>query len=144
MAFCLAQEFRKIASEMTRHDLWLQVYFQLGWMAKFHLNHYLSLSFLQCIFISKQKTAQWVYDKTIAKSKFFQNTCTGSWLLCKEWKQVTLSEAALSRHLCSTNHVVTVWERGKISLWYRWKWLSVSQSVAIRRGTEIVSIYVLF
>ena len=107
-AFCLAQEFRKIA-EMTRHDLWLQVYFQLGC----HLNHCnVSHCFLQLIFLTKRRTPQWVYEKTIAKSKFIQNTCSGSWFLCKEWNQFTLSEATLGRHLCSTNHVVIVWERG--------------------------------
>lgn len=42
---------------MTRHDLWLEVYFQLGWLAKFHLNHgNLSLCFLQLIFLTKRKT----------------------------------------------------------------------------------------
>ena len=78
------------------------------------------------------------------KVKFIQNTCCSSWFLCKEWKQFTLSEATLGRHLCSTNHVVIVWDRGSISLWYRWKWLSIPQSVVIRRGTEIVFIYALF
>ena len=107
-ALCLAQEFRKIA-EMTRHDLWLQVYFQLGC----HLNHCnVSHCFLQLIFLTKRRTTQWLYEKTIATSKCIQNTCSGSWFLCKEWKQVTLSEATLGRHLCSTNHVVIVWERG--------------------------------
>ena len=100
-ALCLAQEFQKIA-EMTRHDLWLQVYFQLGC----HLNHCnVSHCFLQLILLTKRRTTQWVYEKTIAKSKFIQNTCSGSWFLCKEWKHFTLSEATLGRHLCSTNHV---------------------------------------
>ena len=74
-ALCLAQEFQKIA-EMTRHDLWLQVYFQLGC----HLNHWnVSHCFLQLIFLTKWRTTQWVYEKTIiiAKSKFIRNTCCG-------------------------------------------------------------------
>ena len=105
-ALCLAQEFGKIA-EMKRHDLWLHVYFQLGC----HLNHCnMSHCFLQLIFLTKWRTTQWVYDKTIAKSKFIQNTCSGSWFLCKEWKQFNLSEAMLGHHLCSTNHAVIVWE----------------------------------
>ena len=68
--------------------------------------------FSAIIFLTKWRTTQWVYDKTIAKSKFIQNTCSGSWFLCKEWKQFNLSEAMLGHHLCSTNHVVVVWERG--------------------------------
>ena len=93
----------------TESDLWLQVYFHLGC----HLNHCnVSHCFLQLIFLTKRRTTRWVYEKTIAKSKFIQNTCSGSWFLCKEWKQFTLSEATLGRHLCSTNHVVIVWERG--------------------------------
>ena len=64
-ALCLAQEFRKIA-EMTRHDLRLQVYFQLG----FHLNHCnVSHCFLQLIFLTKRRTTQWVYEKTILQSQ---------------------------------------------------------------------------
>ena len=83
---------------MTRHDLWLQVYFQLGC----HLDHCnVSHFFLQLIFLTKRRTTQWVYEKTIAKSKFNQNTCSGSWFLCKEWKQFTLSEATLVNRLPS-------------------------------------------
>ena len=64
-ALSLAQEFRKIA-EMTRHDLRLQVYFQLGC----HLNHCnVSHCFLQLIFLTKRRTTQWVYEKTILQSQ---------------------------------------------------------------------------
>ena len=64
-ALCLAQEFPKIA-EMTRHGLQLQVYFQLGC----HLNHCnVSHCFLQLIFLTKRRTTQWVYEKTILQSQ---------------------------------------------------------------------------
>ena len=80
-----------------------------GDMRKF-LEWCLCLQLVNKVKTEQIRTTQWVYEKTIAKSKFIQNTCSGSWFLCKEWKQFNLSEAMLGHHLCSTNHAVIVWE----------------------------------